>query len=220
MDEATIDQSVKTLAAGAGRRAALRSLGSAAMALLAALGATKAVAKPSGPGGKQPKDRHRRDRPSPAVDAEKKTRAKVGPTGPTGPRGPAGSGVGPTGATGPTGPTGPTGRQGATGLQGPTGSAGPAFTSVRRSGDPSAALPNTAEMLVGSSAHCNFGERLLGCTFELTGSGAQLANTAAWVVPDLSGNGGCNATILRTGETGSLAGATIKAHAICAVFAS
>jgi hypothetical protein len=38
MDASTFDRSVKTLAAGTGRRAALQSLGSATMALLAAQG--------------------------------------------------------------------------------------------------------------------------------------------------------------------------------------
>jgi hypothetical protein len=209
---------VKTLAAGAGRRAALRSLGSATMALLAALGVTDAVAaKPTGRGGTRPKDTHRRDRASHAVAAEKKTKAKAGPTGPTGPRGPAGSGVGPTGPTGSTGPTGPTGRQGDQGLQGPTGSAGPAFTSVRRSSDASPPLGTTATSVVGNTAFCNFGERLLGCGFEPNGSATQLVNTLAWVVPDLSGNGACSASLLRT-AAGPQAGATIKAHAICAVF--
>jgi hypothetical protein len=125
--------------------------------------------------------------------------------------------VGPTGPAGPTGPGGPTGH---TGVQGPTGNAGPIFTSVRRSGDASAELSTSVGTSVGSSAFCNFGERLLGCGFETSTIAGQLASTSASVVPDLSGNGSCQAVLRRVGEgaEAGTAGATIKAHAICAVF--
>ncbi len=218
MDASRFDRSVKAVAAGAGRRDALRSLGTATMALLAALGLadTAAVEKHS-KGNKKTKDFRRGDRPSGRVGAEKKKKAKPGPPGPTGPAGSTGPTGGGDSATGPAGPSGPTGP---TGLRGPTGSASPIFTSALRSSTPSNALPSTVGTLVGQSASCNFGERLLGCSFETIGVAGQLVNTAAWVVPDFSGNGSCNASMMRTGEgaEAGTAGATIKAHAICAVF--
>ena len=54
MEESRFDRSVKALAAGADRRDALRSLGTAAMALLAAIGlADAAVAEKQNKGNKK-----------------------------------------------------------------------------------------------------------------------------------------------------------------------
>jgi hypothetical protein len=119
VDESHIDRSLNVISGTAGRRHALRSLGTAGMAALATIGlASESDARKNkhNSGGN-----NRRDRP----EAEKKKggKSKPGPTGPTGPTGPAGGGTG-AGATGPTGPAGPAGPAGATGMTGATGPAG------------------------------------------------------------------------------------------------
>jgi hypothetical protein len=110
MDETRFDQSLNSYAGFAGRRDALRSLGSAGMALLAAIGLTT--------GGEAKKNKHRDGKnknDKNRTQAERKGggggKGKPGPTGPTGPTGPAGGGTG-AGVTGPTGPTGPAGPAG------------------------------------------------------------------------------------------------------------
>ena len=101
VEETRFEQSLKTIAAMSGRRAALRSVGATGMALLTALGVTSVGAAKQDHGKRRRQDDHR-------AQAERKKRGRRGPAGPTGPTGPTGGGPG-AGGTGPTGPTGASG---------------------------------------------------------------------------------------------------------------
>ena len=88
--ESTLDSDIGIVPSGqvaaiAGRRSALRTLGIASIGVLASLRlAGEAEAK------KQTREQRRRERQQRRVQAEKKKGGKVGPTGPAGPPGPTG----------------------------------------------------------------------------------------------------------------------------------
>ena len=99
MDSSRLDAALRSFAAAAGRRDAVRSLGALGLGALAALGLSgDAGARDERGKKRRDRQRNRKASASEAIGAEarKKKKSKPGPAGPGGP-------------TGPTGPTGPAG---------------------------------------------------------------------------------------------------------------
>jgi hypothetical protein len=128
-----------------------------------------------------------RDRQIERAKAEKKKKLKQGPAGPAGP----------------PGPTGPI----------PT-------VAVTRyvEGAPSAPLAVEVDSFASSNADCAGLGAVVNCGYLLSGTGAELANVVVRRVEVNDGENelsNCIATMVRTSEAGSTAGAQIQAVATC-----
>jgi hypothetical protein len=232
MEETQFDQSVKVLANASGRRDAVRSLGMAGMALLAALGLGDASAKNnhSGDSGKnnggkgtgnsknrgkngnrrQTQPGHDRRHRSGETEREETPDDPAGPEGVTRLAGTDEGGAQQVQAEGrrkkKRGPTGPTG---------PAGPAGSDFDLRREISGNSNPLPLAAGSNVSAFANCGGEGKAIACSYQLSGSAAQLANTVVQSFGSDSQFSGCGVNLTRTTDVGSSAGATTQAIAIC-----
>ena len=81
----------------------------------------------------------------------------------------------------------------------------------------SAPLPVESGSTVNATAECGGDGKVLSCGFQADNTGEQLVNVFVLTVASNTARSSCQAFLRRTAGSGSVAGATIQATAICRV---